>query len=87
MTLCSAVDLDIASALALGDKLQSILLYHFVSGVHPVGKLAGEQQLDTVLGLQLGKPYTLQFGSAAGKVSTRQYSLHAPLHFGSVAGL
>jgi hypothetical protein len=78
--MCSVVDLDIASALALGDKLQSILLYHFVSGVHPVAKLAGEQQLDTVLGLQLSTPYTLQFGSAAGKVILSLCSPHT-IHF------
>lgn len=63
-------DLDIASALALGDKLQSILLYHMVKGALLPAALAQAQKMDTLLGMDLGTPYPLTFSTLpSGKVS------------------
>lgn len=77
-------DLDIASALALGDKLQSILLYHMVKGALLPAALAQAQKVDTLLGMDLEVPYPLTFDTLpSGQVPPPPlyYSTYLDRHF------
>ena len=52
-------------ALNLGDKLQSILLYHFLPQAYNSSQLVAAQSLNTDLGVSTGSPYNLTFGTGA----------------------
>jgi hypothetical protein len=57
-------------ALNLGDKLESIMLYHFLPSAYNASQLAAARSLDTDLGVSTGTPYNLTFSqTAAGQVS------------------
>ena len=62
--LCA--DLTIVDALNLGDKLQSILDYHFLPRAYSGAQLAAARSLDTDLGVSTGTPYNLSFTQAPG---------------------
>ena len=65
----SRADLTIVDALNLGDKLQSILYYHFLPQAHNASQLAGLGSSNTDLGVSTGTPYNLTFGrTASGQV-------------------
>ncbi len=51
-------------ALNLGDKLQSLLYYHFLPSAYTGPQLADTQTLNTDLGISTGTPYNLSFGRA-----------------------
>ena len=66
------VDLTIVDALNLGDKLQSILYYHFLPQEYFASQLAHLGSTNTDLGISTGTPYNVTFGqSATGQVSLR----------------
>lgn len=59
-------------ALNLGDKLQSMLLYHFLPTAYNTSQLVAAHSLDTDLGKSTGTPYNLTFGQTpAGKVGAQ----------------
>lgn len=66
MTCCRGLcaDLTIVDALNLGDKLQSLLYYHFLPSAYTTDQLISAQTLDTDLGASTGTPYNLTFGQA-----------------------
>ena len=65
----SCADLTIVDALNLGDKLQSILYYHFLPQAYNASQLAALGSSDTDLGVSTGTPYNLTFGqSPTGQV-------------------
>ena len=56
-------------ALNLGDKLQSILYYHFLPQAYNASQLAALGSSNTDLGVSTGTPYNLTFGqSPTGQV-------------------
>ena len=62
-------DLTIVDALNLGDKLQSILYYHFLPQSYNASQLAALGSSNTDLGVSTGTPYNVTFGrSATGQV-------------------
>ena len=64
-------DLTIVDALNLGDKLQSLLYYHFLPSAYTGPQLVDAQTLNTDLGISTGTPYNLTFGTAPdGRVRT-----------------
>lgn len=68
-------DLTIVDALNLGDKLQSILYYHFLPQAYNASQLAALGAANTDLGVSTGTPYNLTFGqSPTGQVAIA----HAP---------
>ena len=68
-SICASADLTIIDALNLGDKLQSMLLYHFLPHAYTGPQLVAAQTLDTDLGISTGTPYNLSFAqTAAGQV-------------------
>lgn len=52
-------------ALGLGDKLQSLLNYHFLPQAHNASQLAALGSANTDLGVSTGTPYNLTFGQTA----------------------
>jgi hypothetical protein len=59
-------DLTIVDALNLGDKLQSILYYHFLPQAYSGAQLAAARSLGTDLGVSTGAPYNVSFTQAPG---------------------
>ncbi len=56
-------------ALNLGDKLQSILYYHFLPQAYNATQLESLGSANTDLGISTGTPYNLTFGqSPTGRV-------------------
>lgn len=64
--LFNPADLTIMDALNLGDKMQSILLYHFLPQARNVSMLGAARSLGTDLGVSTGSPYNLSFTQAPG---------------------
>lgn len=66
--VCPA-DLTVVDALNLGDKLQSILYYHFLPQAYNASQLESLGSANTDLGVSTGTPYNLTFGqSPTGQV-------------------
>ena len=75
---CCPADLTVVDALNLGDKLQSILYYHFLPQAHNATQLESLGSANTDLGVSTGTPYNLTFGqSPTGQV--RDGSITLPL--------
>ncbi|CAL5228405.1 g11533 [Coccomyxa viridis] len=73
--MLQTLNLTIVDALNLGDKLQSILYYHFLPQAYNASQLAALGSSNTDLGVSTGTPYNVTFGrSATGQVQvTGQY--------------
>ncbi|BDA48212.1 Uncharacterized protein sll1483 at N-terminal half [Coccomyxa sp. Obi] len=62
--MLQTLNLTIVDALNLGDKLQSLLYYHFLPSAYTVPQLVAARTLNTDLGISTGTPYNLTFGAA-----------------------
>ena len=86
LLLCA--DLTIVDALNLGDKLQSLLYYHFLPSAYTGPQLADAQSLNTDLGISTGTPYNLTFGTAPdGRVRNGICLLKFRINNASFAGI
>ncbi len=75
LRVSKCADLTIVDALNLGDKLQSLLYYHFLPSAYTSNQLVAARTLNTDLGISTGTPYNLTFGTAqdgTAKVSFRR---------------
>ncbi|CAL8466019.1 g5555 [Coccomyxa elongata] len=62
--MLQTLNLTIVDALNLGDKLQSLLYYHFLPSAYTSNQLVATGTLNTDLGISTGTPYNLTFGAA-----------------------
>lgn len=77
MRMLFCADLTIVDALNLGDKLQSLLYYHFLPSAHTSNQLVAAGTLNTDLGISTGMPYNLTFGTAQDGTAKVTFKTHS----------